>query len=297
MSIRNAINHVLQGERLDPAERRALDYVIASLAVEAGAELDELSLWYSDADDSFGGPDALFTRGYDQIVKGLADGLDIRLSHRITRVQYDDRGVQVMTDRGTFRADRAVVTMPLGVLQEGEVTFMPRLPGRKRAAINRLGMCVLNKVVVQFPRRFWSREHHLLGYMSDSRGEFPEFLNIAKYTGSPIHVALTGGAFARGLETKSDGQIVEHVMRVLKMVHGRNIPDPEQVAVTRWGSDQFSFGSYSHVPVGATDKDFDIMAEPVANGRLLFAGEATSRRYPGTVHGVCFPECERLGDQ
>ena len=123
------------------------------------------------------------------------------------------------------------------------------------------------------------------GLLSDATGEFPEFLNLAKYTGHSLLVALTGGDFARSLETKSNGRIVGDVMNVLRKIYGASIPDPDRVAVTHWGTDRFAHGSYSHVPVGATDKGYDVLAEPVANGTLLFAGEATHRRYPGTVHG------------
>jgi [histone H3]-N6,N6-dimethyl-L-lysine4 FAD-dependent demethylase len=66
---------------------------------------------------------------------------------------------------------------------------------------------------------------------------------------------------------------------------GINVPDPIQSICTRWGSDPFSYGSYSHVSVQSSGEDYDILAENVGN-RLFFAGEATSRQYPATMHGA-----------
>ena len=67
---------------------------------------------------------------------------------------------------------------------------------------------------------------------------------------------------------------------------GVEVPDPLQSVCTRWGTDSFSLGSYSHVAVGASGDDYDILAESVGDGRLFFAGEATTRRYPATMHGA-----------
>ncbi|ONK65968.1 uncharacterized protein A4U43_C06F2830 [Asparagus officinalis] len=63
------------------------------------------------------------------------------------------------------------------------------------------------------------------------------------------------------------------------------VPDPIQTVCTKWGSDPLSRGSYSHVRVGSSGKDYDILAENIG-GRLFFAGEATTRQYPATMHGA-----------
>ena len=63
------------------------------------------------------------------------------------------------------------------------------------------------------------------------------------------------------------------------------VPDPIQSICTRWGSDPLSYGSYSHVSVQSSGNDYDILAESVGN-RLFFAGEATTRQYPATMHGA-----------
>lgn len=63
------------------------------------------------------------------------------------------------------------------------------------------------------------------------------------------------------------------------------MPNPIQSICTRWGDDPFSYGSYSHVRVQSSGSDYDILAESVEN-RLFFAGEATIRQHPATMHGA-----------
>lgn len=67
---------------------------------------------------------------------------------------------------------------------------------------------------------------------------------------------------------------------------GVDVPDPIQTVCTRWGKDDHFLGSYSHIAVGASGSDYDTLAESVGNGRIFFAGEATSRQYPATMHGA-----------
>jgi monoamine oxidase len=87
-------------------------------------------------------------------------------------------------------------------------------------------------------------------------------------------------------------------MQVLRGIYGRSIPDPDRVVVTRWGSDPFSLGAYSSISPGASGKDYDTLAEPIGD-RVFFAGEATSRSYPATVHGAFLSgerEARRISD-
>lgn len=60
----------------------------------------------------------------------------------------------------------------------------------------------------------------------------------------------------------------------------------QQACCTRWGSDPMAFGSYSSLGVGSLGgEDYDTLAESLA-GRVFFAGEATTRKYPATMHGA-----------
>ena len=60
---------------------------------------------------------------------------------------------------------------------------------------------------------------------------------------------------------------------------------PTNALITRWSTDSFSRGSYSYLSSGSHPQDRDDLRSDVA-GRLFFAGEATSRAFPATVHGA-----------
>lgn len=54
--------------------------------------------------------------------------------------------------------------------------------------------------------------------------------------------------------------------------------------MSHWGSDLSSLGCYSFDAVGKPHDLYDRLRAPLEN--LFFAGEATSRSFPGTVHGA-----------
>ncbi len=286
LSIASALQQVLAAQTLTPQQSQLIEWGFNSeFVTEFGADLESLSSWYADEGSEFDGGDYLFPQGYDQIITGLANNLEIQLQQKVTEIRYSSSGVSVTTDRESFTADAAIVTLPLGVLKSGSINFLPELPANKQAAINRLNMGVLNKVFLKFPEQFWPEDYHGLGYIHENSPNFSEFLNWAFYSQKPALMALTGGSFARQIEQFSEGEIRSRVMGVLRRSYGDRIPEPESMIVTRWSQDPFAFGSYSHIAVGGDSGDRDILAEPIGD-RLFFAGEATSSDYPATVHGA-----------
>jgi monoamine oxidase len=225
-----------------------------------------------------------FIDGYSQVPTILARGLDIRLGHKVQAIAHNKNGVTVETNRAKFQGDYAVVTLPLGVLKTGAVTFMPALPRRKQEAIQQLGMGVANKVVLRFPRVFWPKTE-FIGYTSETAGQFVEWTNLARHTSAPILSLWSHGDYARGLEKLKDAEIVAEAMRIIRKIFGGEAREPVAHLVSRWAADTAAGGSYSNMPVGSSSEDIDALAEP-AGERLLFAGEATSRDHRASVHGA-----------
>ena len=65
-----------------------------------------------------------------------------------------------------------------------------------------------------------------------------------------------------------------------------SVPDPRAALVTRWSVDHWARGSYATIAVGADRATRATLADAVVSDRIVFAGEAVSLPYPGTVHGA-----------
>ena len=72
---------------------------------------------------------------------------------------------------------------------------------------------------------------------------------------------------------------------VLDVPGGVVVPEPVGSLISRWRADPFALGSYSYLAAGAEPSDRDALAAQ-GNDGLFFAGEATNRDFPATVHGA-----------
>lgn len=275
-------------------ERMLLNWHLANLEYANASLLSHLSLAYWDQDDPYemGGDHCFIPGGNVRFVHALAEGLPIFYGKRVDCVRYGLDGVMVTANGQLFRGDMVLCTVPLGVLKRGSITFIPELPVEKREAITRLGFGLLNKVAMLFPYDFWGGEIDTFGHLTeetDKRGEFFLFYSYSSVSGGPLLVALVAGESAIKFETVPPMEAIERVLEILKGIFGPRgiqVPDPIQVVCTRWGNDRYAYGSYSHVAVGASGDDYDNLADSVGDGRVFFAGEATNRRYPATMHGA-----------
>jgi len=285
-SVQSAIDAADRSGAMAFLNRRQRGYLLnTEIEHEFAADAADLSIRSIEEGDEFGGEEVLLREGYDGIVALLAQGITIELDTVVDRVEYGDFGVRAVSDQRTFEAETAVVTLPLGVLKAGTVTFAPPLPQRKQEAIRALGMGVLDKVWLGFPRVFWDPEVDALGYLSRPPGQFAEWINLWSHMGQPFLLAFNAASYGATTESLEDAEIVAAAMTVLRTMYGPGIPEPEIVRISRWRADPFARGSYSYLPPTARPRHRRDLAEPVRQ-RLFFAGEATSMEYPATVHGA-----------
>ncbi len=285
LSMHDALRQALRRGALSPArESAAFELFSRNVEDDYGASVDEIAAWALQEGSAFGGPEVVFLGGYGQLVQRLAQGLTILPGHAVEGVDYRGAGVQVHTSQGVVSADKALITLPLGVLKEGSVTFAPVLPAEKASAIARIGMGVYDKLYLRFPKAFWDASD-VITQLGTSQGVWSNWYALQRVTGVPMLCALNGGNAARLLESMTDAEIVSSAMQQLRSIYGVAVVEPDSYRVTRWAADPFARGSYSFPGVGALRDDRKTLAAPV-QGRLYFAGEATHADYSGTVHGA-----------
>ncbi|KAI5433255.1 Polyamine oxidase 2 [Lathyrus oleraceus] len=286
MSIQRALSIVFERRpelRLEGLSHKVLQWYLCRMEGWFAADSDSISLKCWDQEELLPGGHGLMVRGYLPVIHTLAKGLDIRLGHRVTKIDRRFNGVKVTAENGkTFVADAAIIAVPLGVLKANIIKFEPKLPEWKEAAIADIGVGVENKIILHFKNVFWPNVE-FLGVVADTSYGCSYFLNLHKAADHPVLVYMPAGRLAKDIEKMSDEAAADFAFTQLKKI----LPDaspPIQYLVSHWGKDINSLGSYSYDAVGKPHGLYERLRVPVDN--LFFAGEATSVLYTGTVHGA-----------
>lgn len=285
-SVRRALASLERRYADDPEALRYLNFCVSgSIEQEYAGDANRLSAhWYDNAKE-FDGDDVLFVQGFKVLTEYLARGIDVRLSQVVREVRWQESEIRVRTAEREFAADQVVVTLPLGVLKNNDVRFVPGLPEEKRDAISTLGMGVLNKCYLRFAQAFWPDDMDWLGYVPAKHGEWTEWVSFQRAMKKPVLLGFNAADRGRAIETWPDEQIVASAMETLKTIFGTDIPQPIDWQITRWASDPFAGGSYSYHALGSTPGMRDTLGRALST-RLFFAGEATHRDCFGTAHGA-----------
>ncbi|TAE03287.1 MAG: FAD-dependent oxidoreductase [Bacteroidetes bacterium] len=276
-----------------------MQYMLSAYSeFDAGGALDKLSAKNWQNDSMFPGEDVLVSSGYEGVIKEMEKGLDIRLNQVVSKIEYDETGVTVSTNKGNFDADYAIITLPLGVLKKNVVSFDPPLPNSKVKAIEKVGMGNINKVALVFEKSFWDNKVQYYGYTSPVLGMYNYFLNTRTFSDVNCLVTFGLGQYGLAMESQTNKQIQDDIMKILKKIFGNSIPNPKKMLITRWNSDKFSYGAYSYNAIGSDKNDYKELGKDLLN-RVFFAGEHTSPEYRATVHGAYLSgirEAEKIMD-
>ncbi|MFN3196946.1 MAG: flavin monoamine oxidase family protein [Bradymonadia bacterium] len=299
-SLAQALRAYVNELELSPALRALVLHTLTTFTGDSGpSEQVSLHWLFHSASNELSGGDVTIEGGYLELVKFLAEGVDVRTEHVVTRVKTTGDTVTVDTKTDSITADHVIVTVPLGVLKSGSIKFEPALSPGKRAAIERLQMNTMEKVVLTFSERFWPAEIGSVLHRGDAGRDCPLLIDMTEHAGATTWVGLcTGPSAAEMQKTTSDGPIIDRTLRALRAILGRSVPTPAATYVTRWWSDPFAHGAYSLTAVGASPKDRTALAEPM--GPVLFAGEATMEEMFATAHGAVMSglrEAKRIVNQ
>jgi monoamine oxidase len=273
---------------------------IASLAVQQRAE---------DAIDA----DRLFhvAEGYVAVLEFLAAQLRaaggaLSLAAPVRRIEWRRGRVRVESGTGgeTLHARRALITVPLGVLQAQTIDFAPR-PANILAHAHRLAMGDVVRAVLLFRERFWrcasapSIPDRIRDKLADlsflfTPAEVPPTWWTPNPTPTPMLTAWIGGTKAtelrRSIAAGGDPlALPRRCLATLARIFELSFAEVQHLLLSwhehDWSADPYSRGAYSYVPAGALDAPAELSV-PVEE-TLYFAGEHTDvTGHWGTVHAA-----------
>lgn len=246
-----------------------------------GCELDVVSLHdmdaYEDTEINWRVP-----RGYGTLIAAYGARCPVALDTQVTSIDHSGKELTIETSRGTLRAAKVIVTVPTNLIANEAIRFHPPLPAKIQAARG-LPLGVDNKVMLALDDDGddLPKDGNLRGAtMRTAMGSF----HVRPF-GRPCIEGFFGGTFAHELEAAGDGALaaaaIDGIVELLGSQYRRKL---KPLVESRWAHDRFALGAYSHALPGHAGARA-VLAAPV-DGRLLFAGEATSPNFFSTAHGA-----------
>ncbi len=246
-----------------------------------GCELDSVSIHdmdaYEDTEINWRVP-----RGYGALITAYGRSCPLALNTRVWRIDHSGARIRIETSKGTLSAARVIVTAPTTLIANESIRFDPPLSAKVDAARG-LPLGVDDKVMLALndPENALPKDGNLRGAtMRTKMGSY----HLRPF-GAPCIEGFFGGTFARELEDAGDGAFAATAIDEIVALLGSNYRKKlRPLAESRWAHDPFAMGAYSHALPGHAEARA-VLAAPI-DGRLFFAGEATSPNFFSTAHGA-----------
>ena len=278
-----ASNYLEPGNRWNPMIDAISTYV-------NGSELDQVSILdteaYEDTEINW-----RVRRGFGALMAAYGASLPLALNCQVLNYQvlncqvslidHSGKRLRIETSLGTLTADKAIITVPTDLIAQETIRFHPALPTKIDAAAGLpLGLADKVMLALEEPNDLPKDGNLRAATMRTEMGTY----HLRPF-GQPCIEGFFGGRFARELEDAGDGAIAAHGIDEIVSFLGNDYRRKlKPLKESRWAHDPFARGSYSHALPGHAGQRA-VLAAPV-DGRLFFAGEATSPNFFSTAHGA-----------
>jgi monoamine oxidase len=265
------------------------DNLVESIAGDSGASAANISVYWKLIEEEnwvAGDQDFKFQQTFFDLIDQhiAAEVIDkLVLNAAVKKIDYSSPTIVVMdTNNINYTADKVIITVPITILKNNSIQFIPALPPDKTTAFNKIGMDPGMKVFLKFNQKFY--DENIIGgnicaaYADESIGK----------TGND-HVLL---AFIMGQQANyltslgSDTAITNALLAELDLMYaGQASASFISSHVENWTTKPYIQGAYSFSTVGiGTSRQK--AAEPI-NNQLYFAGEAMNiNGNHQSVHGA-----------
>lgn len=269
----------------------------AAVRTVFGAEAGELSmldaLFYFASgggvrrvvDTENGAQERRFVEGAQSVSLAMAEGLgsDVVLGVPVRAIEAASGGVEVRTDGGTWRAQRAVVAM--APVMAGRLRYDPPMPALRDELTQRYPMGATIKCHAVYERAFWRQD----GYSGEAvltAGPIAVVFDNSSADGErPALLAFSVGAAARRLGAMRAEERRRRVLDVLVRCFGPAAAGPVAYLEKDWSADPWTRGCPTgFMPPGVLSVFGPALRPPV--GPVHWAGTETATEWTGYMEGA-----------
>jgi monoamine oxidase len=277
--------------------RRVLDFARPGVRTVFGADPGELSMlhfltYVSSADGFMRLVDIVGGFQQDRILEG-AQTVSERLTDQVGRdrvhldapvqaITQDGDGVEVHGRSASWRARRAIVASPLGLLSQ--ITFEPGLPPMRAQLHQRCPVGATVKFFVAYDRPFW-KDAGRSGEVVCTEGPISVVFDATPPQGRALLVAFLVGSPARDWSERPPAEREALVVAELTRWLGPAAARPLWTVEQDWSTEPFSGGCpITQFPPGTLSRFGPWLRKP--QGRVHWAGTETARSCTGFMEGA-----------
>jgi len=220
----------------------------------------------------------------EEKIKGR--GGELLLSSPVKEIYWSEGKVKVVTETNrVLEGEKVIITVPLGVLQKGMITFNPYLP-QAITAIEEMGFGGVIKFFFEFKQAFWENQpnprlKNLAFVFSDA--EIPTWWSQLPEK-TPVLTGWLGGPSTYQFHDVQE-LLYDKAVRSLAYLLNCSATDIQEGIrewhIENWVTDPHTFGAYAY-PTTGTRNARDFLRIPVKD-TVYFAGEAM---YQGAAIGT-----------
>ncbi len=253
------------------------------------ADKDEVSVKYLYGEWSHQSEDHRVQGGYGRLVQFLVKdceekGCQLISNMLVKEIRWSAGHVQLLTDEGKiYEADKCLLTVPLGILQNRHLQFLPAIHKHLEAA-DQIGFGTVIKMALLFSEGFWKQD---AGFFLSGETIPVWWTQFPAQT--PLLTGWAGGPGENDLSLFREEELLEKALESLAAIFDVPIPEIRKKLISwrifNWKKQYAALGAYSYGTL-QSPKALKILNTPIAN-TLYFAGEGLySGPHPGTVEAA-----------
>ena len=222
-----------------------------------------------------------FPGGSHQLATTMAAELGerVRLNAVVSRIEWSDDAVAVMSSAGAVEARRAILAM--APVQRLDIDIAPAPPIEYQQLAQSWPLGTLTKAYAAYPTPFW-RANGLSGQALSDRGPVFITFDVSPPGGPGI---LLGFTDPRGFDGLPEDQRRDRVLSCFTTLFGEQAANPIDYLDQRWGAETFAPGGpTAAVPPGSWTEFGRLLRRPV--GPLHWAGTETADEWTGFMDGA-----------
>jgi monoamine oxidase len=246
-----------------------------------GISLSQVSV--EDFANAIDSEDRFVEGGFGALVATAGADATPQLNVSVRSVSITAEGVEAETTAGRIAASAIIITAPAPVLAKGGIAFNPGLPAMHLQALHDLPHGAYERLVFTLGDDPFAEERDRAVILINKKNE--TLYMLAGGGGHGVHFADFGGEEARELAGKGMAAMADVVEDWLDWQVGSDAAKSlKPMVASNWSGDPLAMGGWSVAKPGRAEARLQLRA-PV-EGRIWFAGEATSVEQWGTVGGA-----------